>query len=134
MDRTPMLFVRLTGWVDDDDRDLPRRGYGYRAGMTEQELKDSTRAWWALSAARAARYRYAAAVADGHVVGVFGIVNGSWRSIDGRRLGRSTRRWAFDVEDAPDDMWRRIVGQRVPDRPDGGRLFGSGSVIAYWPE
>jgi hypothetical protein len=32
MDRTPMLFVRLAEWVDDDDRDLPRRGYGTGPG------------------------------------------------------------------------------------------------------
>ena len=100
---------------------------------SKQACRRRTLAWWALSAARAARYRHAAAVADGSVVGVFRIVDGSWRSIDGRRLGKSPRRWAFDVEDAPEDMWRQIVGQRVPDRPNGGPLFGSGSVIAYWP-
>ncbi len=40
MDRTPILFVRLASWTDDEDDDLPRRGYGFRAGMTEQELRD----------------------------------------------------------------------------------------------
>ena len=68
------------------------------------------------------------------MVGVFRITDESWRSIDGRRLGKSAKRWAFDVADVPDDMWRRMVGQGVPDRPNGGPLFGSGSVIAYWPD
>jgi hypothetical protein len=102
--------------------------------MTEEELKDSARAWWVLSAARAARYQYVVAVADGYVVGLFRIVDGSWRSIDGRRFGKTAKRWGFDVEDVSDDMWRRIVGQQVPNRPNGDVLFGSGSIIAYWPE
>lgn len=134
MDRTPILFVRLAPWTDDADTDLPRRGFGYRPGMTEQELRDSTRAWWVLNVNRAAKMRYMAAVTEGVVVGVWRIVDGSWRSIDGRRLGKSPRRWACDLVDAPDDMWDRIVGQPVPERPDGSPLFGSGSVIAYWPE
>jgi len=134
LDRTPILFVRLAPWKDDEDHDLPRRGYGFRAGMTEQELRDSTRAWWVLSAARAAQMHYIAAVADGYVVGIWRIVDGSWRTIDGHRLGKSPRRWACEVADAPDDVWARVVGQRTPDRPDGGPLFGSGSVVAYWPE
>ena len=133
MDRTPMLFVRLAPWVDDADHDLPRAGYGYRPGMSETELKNSTRAWWVINQKRASATRYVAAVADGYVVGVFRIVEGSWRSIDGRRLGKSKVRWAFDVVDAPDDLRRRVVGQRTPERPNGDPLFGSGSVIAYWP-
>jgi hypothetical protein len=134
MDRTPMLFVRLAPWADDDDRDLPRRGYGYRPGMNEQEIRDSVRAWWVLSEARASKMRYVAAVVEGRIVGVWEITPGSWRSIDGRRLGRSPRRWAFEVREAPADMRVRIVGEPTPDRPDGSPLFGSGSVIAYWPE
>ena len=133
MDRTPMLFVRLAPWCDDDDRDLPRHGYGYRPGMTREELEDSVRAWWVLSEPRASMLRFVAAVAAGSIVAVYEIVPGSWRSIDGQRLGKSPRRWAFDVAEAPADMRARIVGQPVPIRPGGGPLFGSGSVIAYWP-
>ena len=134
MDRTPILFVRLGPWTDDEDADLPRHGYGFRAGMTEQELRDSTRAWLAMSASRAAQMHYIAAVAQGYVVGIWRIVDGSWRTIDGRRLGKSPHRWACEVTAAPDELWASVVGQRTPDRPDGSPLFGSGSVVAYWPE
>jgi hypothetical protein len=134
MDRTPMLFVRLGPWLEDDDRDLPRHGYGYRPEMDEAELRDSVRAWWRLNIKRAEQLRYVAAVANGIVIGVWRIVPGSWRSIDGQRLGKSPRRWAFDLAGAPDDMRERIVGQPTPKRPGGGPLFGSGQVIAYWPE
>lgn len=134
MDRTPILFVRLGPWTDDDDADLPRTGYGFRPGMTEQELRDSARAWWALSESRANRMDYLAAVAAGYTVGIWRIVEGSWRTIDGRRLGKSPRRWACEVTDAPHEVWVSVVGKPVPDRPDCSPLFGSGSAVAYWPE
>jgi hypothetical protein len=49
MDRTPMLFVRLGPWLEDDDRDLPRRGYGYRPEMGEAGKRAVD---WFLEAAR----------------------------------------------------------------------------------
>ena len=133
MDGTPMLFVRLGPWIEDDDRDLPRRGYGYRPGMGEQELRDSARAWWVLSKPRAEQLRYVAAVAEGSIVGVWEIVPGSWRSIDGRRFGKTPVRWGFSLREAPADLRARIVGTPTPDRGGGRPLFGSGSAIAYWP-
>jgi hypothetical protein len=77
---------------------------------------------------------YIAPVVDGLVVGIWRIVEGSWRTIDGRRLGKSPHRWACDVTEAPDDVWANTVGRPAPERPDGRPLFGSGSVVAYWPE
>ena len=133
MDDAAILFVRLAGWTEDDDRDLPRRGYGYREGMGEIELRDSARAWWVISQPRAEGCRYLAAVADGTVRGVWEIRHDTWRSIDGLRLGRSPRRWGVDVARAPANVWDELVGRPTPMRRDGRPLFGRGSVIAYWP-
>lgn len=131
---TPALLVRLGPWTDDDDHDLPRSGYGYRPDMSEQELYDAARAWWVLDPRRAQRYGYAAAVAGGIVRGVWEINHGSWRSIDGSRFGKASTRWAFDGGPAPEEVQREFVGRAVPrERPGGRRVFGSGSVIAYWP-
>jgi hypothetical protein len=131
----PMILFRLGPWTDDDDRDLPRPGYGYRDGMGENELCDSTRAWWYLSHPRAQRYSYAAAVAGGVIRGVWEIDQGPWRWIDGARLGKAARRWAFATRPAPRELVAWLVGNPVPTlRPDGRHTFGSGGVVAYWPE
>jgi hypothetical protein len=130
------ILLRLAPWTDDDDRDLPRSGYGYRPGMSEGELRDSTRAWWVMSAKRGQNYTYAAAVVDGVLRGVWEIDHGSWRSIDGERFGTGTRRrWSFALRPASPEIVRAFVGNAIPDRrADGRRVFGSGGVVAYWPD
>jgi hypothetical protein len=132
--RTPALLVKLGAWTPDDDADLPRSGYGYRPDVTEQELYDAARAWWVLNPGRAHWYPYAAAVAGGVVVGVWEINHGTWRSIDCSRLGRAAVRWAFEGKPASPEVQQQFLGKAIPgERPDGGPVFGSGSVIAYWP-
>jgi hypothetical protein len=130
----PAVLFKLGRWVVDDDRDLPRTGYGYRSDISERELYDSARAWWVLNPERARRHRFAAAVAGGLVQGIWEIDHSSWRSIDGARLGRAPRRWAFDGRQVPKDVAKSVIGCRVPStRPDGRNVFGSGGVVAYWP-
>ena len=129
----PILFVKLGIPVEDDDSDLPRQRYGYDGTFTAQQLRDSARAWWVVNIARARECDYLAAVHDGVVLGVWVVVPGTWRSIDGRRFGKSPVRWGCDVCEAPTDLRHRLVGGPVPDHRDGRPLFGRGSVIAYWP-
>jgi hypothetical protein len=131
---TPAILIKLADWQPDDDRELPRRGYGFRYGMTDAELLDSTRAWWVLSLPRAERYRYAVAVHGGITRGVWEIEPGSWRQASpatARRLGRSARRFAFAGLQAPADVRAAFVGPEGRLVPAPGP-FGSGSVIAYW--
>ena len=132
---TPAILFKLGPWTPDNDLDLPRRGYGFKGSMSEDELVDATRAWWVMSPERATGYAYAAAVARGVIEGVWAIDHGSWRSIAPTRFGTgSRRRWAFDVTPAPAEVVDQFVGRAVPDeRPDGRKVFGSGAVVAYWP-
>ena len=131
VDDEQILFVRLGLPVEDDDRELPRRRYGWDETYTEQELRDSARAWWVLSRERAEQCRFVAAISQDRVQGVWEIVPGSWRSTDGRRFGKSPVRWGFAVRDAPLALRERLVGRPVGARSGGGPLFISGSVIAY---
>ena len=66
-------------------------------------------------------------------MGVWDIVPGSWRSVDGRRFGKSPIRWGCDVRDVDSALRRRLLYDPPPIRPDGRLLFGRGSVIAYAP-
>lgn len=134
---TPAILVALGAWKDDDDRELPRRGYGYKPGMTSRELYDSTRAWWHMSRSRAAGYRFVVAVHDGVIRGVWEINAASWRAASVetcQRLGRARSRWGFEAAPAPPAIQAEFVGLVIPElRSDGRRVFGSGGVIAYWP-
>lgn len=132
------LLVILGSWTPDDDRELPRTGYGYRPGMTTRELYDSTRAWWVMGhSARSGHYRYAVAVFSGVTRGVWEIRQDSWRQWDVSRHGQTRVRWAFAAGPAPPEIAEAFVGRtgrRIPTiRPDGRSVFGSGSPIAYWP-
>jgi hypothetical protein len=131
------ILIKLSWWMPEEDKELPRQGFGYRVGMTPRELYDSTRAWWPINQARAASYPYAVAVHFGVTRGVWEIDQASWRAWDMRVAGRSRTRWAFEgTIPQPDviDAFIGRVGRRVPaTRTDGRALFGSGSPIAYWP-
>jgi hypothetical protein len=59
---TPAILVKLGRWTPHDDRELPRVGYGYKPGLTGQELYTSARAWWRLDIKRAMRHPYSVAV------------------------------------------------------------------------
>jgi hypothetical protein len=134
---TPAILFKLGIWTPDEDRILPRRGYGYFPGMSSEELYDSTRAWWVLSLARAAAYRYAVAIHQGVTRGVWEINDGSWRPSNTPPIGRSRTRWAFEGRLPSGETLEAFVGQsgrRVPPtRPDGRVVFGSGNPVAYWP-
>ena len=130
----PAILFRLGPWTDHPDPELPRRGHGYRIGMDEAELRDSTRGWWVIDQNRAATYPFAAAVHGGIVRGVWEIDHASWRRWLHPTVGKSAVRWGFDVRTAPPEVQAAFVDKVVPAaRPDGKRLFGTGSVVAYWP-
>ena len=102
--------------------------------MTDLELYDAARGWWVLDPRRAQAYPYAAAVAAGIIRGIWTIDHGSWRSIDGTRFGSGAVHWSFEGTSAPPEVQREFVGRALPrTRPDRGAVFGSGSVVAYWP-
>jgi hypothetical protein len=133
----PAILIKLGWWTPDDDRELPRSGFGYRPGMTKVELYDSTRAWWVMSRSTVSGNHHAVAVYQGVTRGVWEIDQSSWRSSSQYRHGRSKQRWAFKgtapSAGAEEDFVGR-VGRRVPrTRRGGGAVFGSGNPIAYWP-
>jgi hypothetical protein len=134
---TPAILVALGIWTEDDDRELPRRGYGYKPEMTSNELYDSARAWWHLDEARAADYGYLVAVHDRVTRGVWQIDHSSWRRASPetcRRLGRSRSRWSLEAWTAEPEVEAAFVGRAIPEtRADGRSVFGSGAVVAYWP-
>jgi hypothetical protein len=134
---TPAILVALGTWTEDDDRELPRHGYGYKPEMTSDELYDSARAWWHLDRARAAEYLYVVAVHDGVTRGVWKIDHRSWRQASlqtCQRLGRSRSRWGFKASTVAAEVEAAFVGRAIPElRPDGRRVFGPGGVVAYWP-
>jgi len=70
---TPAILIKLSWWTPDQDTELPRGGFGYRPGMTQTELYDSTRAWWVMSQSTVRGYRYAVAVYQGVTRGVWEI-------------------------------------------------------------
>ena len=128
------ILFRLAPWTAHPDEELPRPGHGFRDGMTDEELRDSTRAWWVLDPDRARRYRFAAAVHGGVVRGVWEIDHTSWRQWTNPTVGRSKVRWGFNLGAAPETVRGEFVGKLLPvTRADGKRVFGSGSVVAYWP-
>jgi uncharacterized protein len=135
--KLPAILIKLGWWTPDDDNELPRRAFGFRPGMPQGELFDSTRAWWVLSRKRVTAYPYAVAVYQGVTRGVWEISHSSWRPWADYRRGRSKLRWAFDGQVASTDVQDAFVGRigrRIPpQRPAGGAVFGSGSPIAYWP-
>lgn len=134
---TPAVLVRLGAWREDDDRELPRRSYGYRQAMSDRELEDSARAWWHLSQSNAAKYDYLAAVHENLVVGIWEIDHASWRRASEatcERLGTSRTRWGVDLVPASAEITVLFEGRDIPlHRSDGRRVFGRGSVVAYWP-
>ena len=135
---TPAILIRLGPWIDDPDDEALRPGYGYRSGMTDTELLDSTRAWWRFNRSRVGQYAYAVAVYDGITRGIWAIDQTSWRPWKAPHGGgRSEIRWAFDAKPAPSRVREEFVGEigrRVSYRPSGGPVFGQSGSIAYWPK
>ena len=130
------MLIKLGPWKVREDT-LPRRGFGYRPGMRNEELYDSTRAWWVISRKRAMTYPWFVAVYAGITRGVWEFDDGSWHStIMELADGKTQQRWAFAGQPAPPHIHEAFVGRigrRIPARPARRPVFGSGSVIAYWP-
>jgi hypothetical protein len=102
--------------------------------MSDAELYDSARAWWVMNQARASQYRYAAVVFANVVRGAWEIDPESWRSSRTGFMEFVSIRWSFAGEPVVGDAEEAFVGRRIPlSRPDGKKVFGRGSVIAYWP-
>jgi hypothetical protein len=135
---TPAILIRLGPWINEPDDETHRPGYGYRSGMSDAELLDSTRAWWPFDRSRVGRYAYAVAVYDGVTRGIWTIDQTSWRPWKAPHGGGRTEiRWAFDATTAPPDRREEFVGEigkRVRVRPSGGPVFGQSGGIAYWPK
>jgi len=123
--RIPLLLIRLRRWAEDPDRIGGVKGYGYRSGMSNRELYDTTRQWWVVSPDRVDRegVEHAVPVYEGVTRGLFTIR--SWRS-DARRPGR----WSFSgqaVLSGP--LFDEVVGplgHRVPFAAH------SQNPISYW--
>jgi len=123
----PVLLVRLGEWTDRDMAMQPgykRRGHGFRIGITDRELLDSTRGWWRVSPASVERkgIHHAVAVHEGITRAVMTI--GKWHQrTDGRR--------AFHAElitsGALHRAWVGEHGKRVDIESK------SQSPIIYWP-
>ena len=125
------ILIKLSWWTMSADDELPRLGYGFKRGMIEKALYDSTRAWWRLSVPSAKTYPYAVAVFQGVTRGIWKIDHARWRTYEGRA--------AFEGESVPptSEAAQAFVGdrgKRVPARrADGRAVFGSGQPLAYWP-
>ncbi len=123
----PALLVRLSRWRDRPEEIEPgvwRSGNGYRPGISECDLFDSTRAWWKLSPSSADRRRveYAVAVHEGVTRGIMRI--GEWiQREDGRR--------AFTASPVDDpsivEQWIGPLGRRVEF------TAAAQNPISYWP-
>lgn len=133
------LLIKLNWWAPTNDTELPRQGYGYRSGMSDQELYDSTRAWWRIDTGRAKAYPYAVAIFQGVTRAIYTIDHTSWQKWDPklhpeeppRVAFKGTRLWDGDAFNA----FVGVRGKRIPPtRPNGHAVFGTGSPIAYWPD
>jgi hypothetical protein len=131
----PAILIKLGEWVAAPDPDTGRPGYGYRPGMTPDELYESTRASWVLDAQRAEGFRYAVVVHQGVTLAVWETTPGSWKR-SSPKPGESVR-WSFEGTPAPAEIAEAFVGprgKRVPQfRPSGLNVFGQANPIAYWP-
>lgn len=126
-DAPPALLVRLSRWRNLPEEIEPgvwRSGNGYRPGMPESDLFDSTRAWWKLSPASVDRRRvkHAVAVHEGVTRGIMRI--GDWiQREDGRRAFA-----ALPVDDPSIlEAWIGPLGRRVEF------TAAAQNPIGYWP-
>jgi len=130
------LLIRLGPWVDQPDEELPRSGHGYRPGICDSALYDSTRGWWRISLKVALAYPYAVCVYEDLTRAIWEIEHDRWRRSTSRK---HAGRLCFEGRrvQAGQQAYVEFIGQhgrKVPaTRPDGRATFGAGSPIAYWP-
>lgn len=127
----PAILIKLSWWVDEQDTVLPRNGYGFKRGMSQEALYDSTRAWWRLNIPRARDFEYAIAVFQGVTRGAWRIDQSAWRSEGGKvAFGGHP----LEPGDVAYEDFVGTIGRRVPAiRVDGRAVFGTGQPLAYWP-
>lgn len=102
-----------------------RKGSGWKPRLTDQELYDSVRAWWAVSPTSADRHRAK------HAVAVFAGVTRAVYRIENWLGPRTDGRWAFAGERVTAgpvfDAYCGPLGRRVPFAQ------GSRNPTSYWP-
>ena len=98
-EQPPNLTTRLTAvlfflgpWKPIPLKELDRKGFGYKAEMTMDELYKTVRGIWTLSPETARGYTYAVPVFERLTRGVWRIDHTSWQEVDIHTL---TKRWAF---------------------------------------
>lgn len=127
-DVPPALMVRLSSWQHGRLEIEPgyfRSGHGWRSGMSQIELADSTRAWWKISpkSARARGVEHAVAVFDGITRAVFHIDSWFGPNSNGRHGFAASPISSGDHADSYFDH----VGKRLPAER------GSQNPVTYWP-
>jgi len=123
------LLIRLQGkWNLLNEEVEPgyfRKGSGWKPRLTDEELYDSVRAWWAVSRASADRH------GAKHAVAVFAGVTRAVYRIDNWLGPRADGRWAFSgdrVTTGPVfDAYCGPLGRRV------AFAQGSRNPTSYWP-
>ena len=123
----PAMLIRLHPWRDFPEvieKGHTRPGYGWRLGMTTDEVYASARAWWKLDQPNLAKrgIDHAVAVANGVTRAVF--------QID-RWIQRDDGRWAFAgrvINSGPIfDSYVGPLGKKV------AFARGSQAPVTYWP-
>ena len=120
-------MIKLGSWQPGDDPLIPtKKGYGYRPGMTEDALFDSTRVWWRVSLDQIARrdINHAVAVVGGVTRAIYSVESWSRRGSTPERSGFAGARL---YEGAAFDEYVGPCGKRVEFRP------GAQAPIMYWP-
>lgn len=140
--RTPMLMIKLGGWVDEPGKVADggsREGHGYKhewlvskiRDQHLQELGESVRgdwniAEWRFDEANPDRVRYLVAVHRGVTRGLFEIEPGSFT------YSENPRRKSLNVEPLREgELWNDVVGPHGHIVPGIGK--GTQNPVFYWP-
>lgn len=138
--RREAILIKLGPWTVEERPDLDRSGYGYKRGMSDEELYRSVRGVWRINKTRAHRYQYAVAVHGDTTLAVWEIDPDQWERRYELPNEQGGLRWQWGMKQRLDGgpVWEEFcgpLGRRIPVlRLDGRRaVFGSGQPIAYWP-
>lgn len=120
----PLLFIRLRPWIEQPGLAPQRRGYGFRIGMSQRDLYNTTRCWWKVSPDKVERLgiHHAAAVFQGVTRALYEIHSWEWNATLGRWGFRGSR-----VESGK--LYNEVIG------PFGHRVpfpMHTQNPISYW--
>jgi hypothetical protein len=121
----PLLLIRLRPWIDTSGFPPQRTGYGFRLGMSDRDLYNSTRCWWKVSPNRVEK------LGIEHAVAVFQGVTRALYRIQSWEERPTLGRWGFrghKVEKGK--LYHEVIG------PFGHRVpfpVYSQNPISYWP-